>query len=183
MAKLKEIEFFKNEYGKLQYGPGEIKLFRDEWEKLGYNNPKLVQRRLDKEYVCQVINTILRKYAEYRSEHEYAGLSEPDKIIFDWHYAFFNKYEESWLYRMVPAAYLGKSPAQLALHPKVMNEVKTQYTVFSVVLGSADDFVAYWYDNREHTNTVFNDLLAEGYKHYSIYGHDSTPMNPQIKRI
>ena len=112
-----------------------------------------------------MINTILRKYAEYRSEHEYAGLSEPDKIIFDWHYAFFNKY------------------AQLALHPKVMNEVKTQYTVFSVVLGSADDFVAYWYDNREHTNTVFNDLLAEGYKHYSIYGHDSTPMNPQIKRI
>lgn len=115
-----------------------------------------------------MINTILRKYAEYRSEHEYAGLSEPDKIIFDWHYAFFNKYEESWLYRMVPAAYLGKSPAQLALHPKVMNEVKTQYTVFSVVLGSADDFVAYWYDK---------------YKHYSIYGHDSTPMNPQIKRI
>ena len=42
MAKLKEIEFFKNEYGKLQYGPGEIKLFSDEWEKLGYNNPKLV---------------------------------------------------------------------------------------------------------------------------------------------
>ena len=46
---------------------------------------------------------------------------------------------------MVPAAYLGKSPAQLALHPKVMNEVKTQYTVFSVVLGSADDFGLFWH--------------------------------------
>ena len=45
-----------------------------------------------------------------------------------------------------------------------MNKLKTDYTIISVVLGNTRDFMAFWCDNPEHTNTVFRDLLTEGYR-------------------
>ena len=160
----KNGNFFRNEYGKLQYAPGKIRLFHNEWEKLGYHDPIVELKKYDPVIVCQQMNKIIRKYAEYRLEHEYYGFSEPDKIIFDWHYDYFNKYEKSWVYRLVPDKLQGFSPSVISLVPSAMNKIKMQYTIFSVVLGNANDFMAFWYDIPEHTNTVFRDLLVEGYR-------------------
>lgn len=160
----KDIEFFRSEYGKLQYAPGKIRLFHNEWEKLGYGDQTIVLKKLDPDFVCSQMNKIIRKYAEYRLEHEYAGFSEQDKIIFDWHYEYFIKNEKCWLYRLVPGRFLGISPSFFSMFPTVMNKLKTDYTIISVVLGNTRDFMAFWCDNPEHTNTVFRDLLTEGYR-------------------
>ena len=51
-----------------------------------------------------------------------------------------------------------------SMFPTVMNKLKTDYTIISVVLGNTRDFMAFWCDNPEHTNTVFRELLTEGYR-------------------
>lgn len=158
--------FFDNEFIELEYGADEIRIYPEEWQKLGYRERTFFKKRYGAEYVCQQMNTIIRKYADYRLEHEYPGFDEADKQIFDTYYEYFNKFEKIWLYGLVPPEYRGQHPAILMLYPKVMNELKNRYIDVSIVLGNANDFKAYWYDNRTHTNTVFINLLTEGYREY-----------------